>query len=1008
MQPVIQVLKSKIRPPMAMGAVPRKRLYPLLSKIGEKALTVVAAGAGFGKSTLIAQAGQVLQLKTAWYRLEKSDNDFRTLLTYWIAAVQTCHPQFGRETLLKMESSEQSAPAREALLTSLLNEMETGISDGLMLVLDDYHLVKDSPEIKPAMTFILNHLPPKIHLVIISRTEPGLPLSRLRAARQVVDITEADLAFSFAETKTLYADWAGPALAEEQLKIVHHRTNGWISGLILFYHSIQDQEPEKIREFFESSAGGRFVSNYLEENVYAQQPRPVRHFLARAAILSRMGPEFCDSLLGLSSSRGILENLEKNHLFTACLDEGREWFAFHHLFQEFLLTKLKADLSTTAIRALHLKAAGLWEQNNDPDQALQHYLKAHAFETAAALLTRMGRDYLREGRIQLLLSFIQQMPEQILREHPWLFFSKAAGLEFLGKREESVSFYKQALGIFQEQSNRAGEGKTLFALATYYYTTGDFAQAEAILQELLAKTDETPQLCVDTLGSLTFIAAHQGRMRAADGYIARAEALLPRLPSQAGHVWLYFNQGFRHCFAGDFAQGLVMGKKIETIGRKYGLESIRAYNYHLISWSYYHLGDFDAGLENARAGLILVQVRGYLDLSRAWLLTDAALNHLGLARLAEARANIQEAIAIFRDQGSRWGESWALHVLFDILRAGGEMPAAEQCLHEGLERIQGLKLPLQEGMLKKRLLICLQEKGLTKAAPALQADLDKLLKNTRLYFGGPRKHLPINAVLKDECSESKPALRIHLLGQFRLFQGAAEIPLERWKSKKALMIFKYLAARHGHGYQPKEVLMEILWPEQPPEQTNSRLNDALSALRKTLEPSLGRGAPSSYLLRLGYSYKLDLQPDGTVDVELFEQKIRTAENEQSAHKALACYLAAENLYQGDFLTEDRYSEWCLSERERLGGLYFRLLTRIMDLLEQKRDYLKAAAYGEKLLQADPYAEEIYQRLMRHYAELGNRSMVIRTFEKCRKMLTQDLAVALSPQTVALHARLISE
>ncbi|MBA4367136.1 MAG: hypothetical protein C0403_05795 [Desulfobacterium sp.] len=470
----IQILKSKIRPPVVTGIISRKRLYPLLSKIAEKALTVVSAGAGFGKTTLISEAGKALQLKSAWYRLEKSDNDFITLLTYIIAAIQTQYPQFGRKTILKMEAAEHSIHVREAVLAELINEMEEAVTDELMLVFDDYHLIKDSEEIKRTMEFILRHLPRKIHLVIISRTDPGLALSRLRAGREVVDIRETDLNFTLAETQELYSDWSGPIITEEYLKIVHHQTGGWISGLILFYHSIRDKGTETIDRLMKIKAGGKFISNYLEENVYELQSPKIQNFLIRTAILTRIHPEFCDLLLGISNSRGILENLEKNHLFTFSLDDGREWFGYHHLFQEFLLTKLHADLDSTAIKALHHKAAGLWEQKAEPDQALPHYLKSEDFKTAAAMLTRIGRDYIKEGRIQLLMSFIHQMPKKVLEQQPWILFSKAVCLEFQGKREESVPIYQKALHVFQQCLDYKGEGKALFALATYFIPPGIF------------------------------------------------------------------------------------------------------------------------------------------------------------------------------------------------------------------------------------------------------------------------------------------------------------------------------------------------------------------------------------------------------------------------------------------------------------------------------------------------------------------------------------------------------
>ena len=230
----LNILSSKLLAPQTADTVTRERLHHLFAEIPRKKLTTVTAGAGYGKTTFIAQAHNHLNVNTVWYRLEPSDGDLVVFLSYLTAGIQKHFPRFGAETcrwLLKKENLEQH---RETVLTVFLTELENVAKRDLIVVLDDYHTIQNSREIKSSLDFLITHLPPQVHLVLISRLDVNLPLSRLRAARQTVDIKERDLAFTLDEINRLYSQLFYIFLKQESLEMLHHKTEGWVSGLILF------------------------------------------------------------------------------------------------------------------------------------------------------------------------------------------------------------------------------------------------------------------------------------------------------------------------------------------------------------------------------------------------------------------------------------------------------------------------------------------------------------------------------------------------------------------------------------------------------------------------------------------------------------------------------------------------------------------------------------------------------------------------------------------------------
>ena len=341
------ILATKLYiPPLRKNVVSRPRLIERLNEglcrdqgFGPQ-LTLISAPAGFGKTTLVSEWAAGCDRRVAWLSLEEGDSDPARFLTYLVAALQTVAPDIGEGVLGVLHAAQPQPADIEAMLTALLNEIAT-LPDTIVLVLDDYHVI-DAKAIDDALTFLLEHLPPQLHLVITTREDPPLPLARLRARDQLTELRAADLRFTPAEAAEFLNQVMGLNLSAEDIAALEDRTEGWIAGLQLAALSMQGHQdvPGFVRAF---AGDHRYIVDYLVEEVLQRQPEPVRSFLLQTAILDRLNGPLCDAVTGQAGSSARLEALERGNFFVVPLDDKRHWYRYHHLFAEVLSAHLMAE-----------------------------------------------------------------------------------------------------------------------------------------------------------------------------------------------------------------------------------------------------------------------------------------------------------------------------------------------------------------------------------------------------------------------------------------------------------------------------------------------------------------------------------------------------------------------------------------------------------------------------------------------------------------------------------------
>ncbi len=1088
-----KVLKSKLRFSGASETIIRDRLMPMMSDISQKRLSMVVAGAGYGKTTLVKQAISNFNLPAVWYRLDKYDSDFATFFRYLKTGIEE---HLGKIEI-PAEEELQYTNKIEEVLNIFLEEVENRIQHQLIIVLDDYYLVHDSEDVNRAIEFFIENMHHKIHLVLISRSEPPIKISIMRVRREVLDLTESDLAFTVSEIKKLYLDLFHLSLQSETIAGLQEKTGGWAAALILFFHSLRGKSQETAdNDLLKIQGSHQIISSYLEENIYEVLPPATKDFLVKTSLLSKVKVAFCNQLLGITNSKKILSDLEKSHLLTFQLDEEEDCYTYHHIFQNFLRTKIDSNNSREEIQEIQLQIARLLEQEGDEEEALEYFLESEQMEDSVRIIGKISNMLWVKGRHQRLESYLNRIPAKYLQQEPWIKYLKVQWLDMNGQIQEAMQCLEQSHEAFLKDKEPYGAALCLLRLGFYYLIDGDSAKAEKTYQTAIDISTDNIELTMILYTFSIDSLSQQGKFEQADQCYNKVIASLANMQDGEWRLALaaavYLQMGNRYLLSGNFVKSLdFLEKARQLIENKdfYTLQIIYCFQISLVN---YCMGYFVESLEHAEKGLELMSEKGLVgSFPSAWLHNFVSMNCFELEQPIKAMEHIQKSQQMFENSGNSWGRGACYLIFFHIYRHLGDDMEAMKSLLQCETVIGQLKIPWIESKLKTskaewyiqnndfhkaQQLLTTAEKDF-KPFKSLRSRLDfvwaryfwmqnkkekafeKLLKGIKAYrenqyyfftsvdneviihmmvtlFASEKEQFYIKKIFSQWGMRSRPALidlyqsgsaeissaalellkqipapalLISCLGEFKLFRGDEEVPAESWTNKKAKLLLKFLLIERSRGFIPKDVLIEMLWPDQDIKTTTNRLWVTLSALRKTLEPGLIKGMTSSYVLNDVDGYKLYIGDAGKSDIDEFIDEIKLAkENEKSPGKSILHYLKAESIYKGEFLTEDLYVDWITEKRDNYRELYLNAIGRIIDYYESRKDFLKCTEYAKKYLEVDRYAENIYQRLMTYYSYTGNMAMITLTYENCKQNIVEDLCSSLSQKTESLYEELIME
>jgi LuxR family maltose regulon positive regulatory protein len=484
--------------------VSRPHLFRLLDRGLVCKLTLLAAPAGFGKTTLIAAwlasrtegyglrsesvasslspQDSGLSTRVAWLSLDDDDNDPVRLLTYLIAAVRTIDPAIGEAALTFLGAPQ--LPAFTTLLTLLINDLAS-LPDPIILVLDDYHLVTNG-DVHAAVAFILEHLPPRFHLVITTRDEPPLPLARMRVRGQVNELHIHDLRFTLEEAAAFLTQTMGLDMTAEEVQTLEQRTEGWIAGLQMAALSLQGSARAHgaralSRGVITFSGGHRYVIDYLAKEVLQQQPDEIRAFLRQTAMLDRLCAPLCDAVTQHNNSQEILDYLEQANLFLIALDDERRWYRYHTLFADFLRT----EVPDPERRVLHHKASAWYDAHGFVADAIKHALAAHEMGEAARLIRDSFEAMAKMGEFTTLLGWLNTLPEQLVLSDSDLSCHKGWVLYLRGQIDIAEGYAAAATAQQRSDASPLQQGMLLAFQAFLAINRGEPARAVRLAQAAL-------------------------------------------------------------------------------------------------------------------------------------------------------------------------------------------------------------------------------------------------------------------------------------------------------------------------------------------------------------------------------------------------------------------------------------------------------------------------------------------------------------------------------------------
>ena len=446
------LVTTKVRVPRTRTElVPRPRLRETLVRNEGRRLTLVSAPAGFGKTTLLSEWLEESSgdgRSVAWLSLEEADNDPARFLAYLVSALRSALGEgIGEGVLASLRLPE--FPPVEAEVGVLINELAE-VRDEVTIVLDDYHVIHSGP-IHEATSFLLEHLPENVHLVISSRADPPLPLAKLRARDQVTEIRAAELRFTTEEATAFLKGVMGLTLSAADVAALEEVTEGWIAALQLAALSMRDRED--LSSFVETFSGSnRHVLDFLAEEVLERQPEGMREFLLKTSVPERMSASLCDALTGRNDGQQMLERLEHDNLFVIALDDERHWYRYHHLFADVLRSRLQRE-QPERIRELHRRAAAWYERNGWTSEAIRHALAAQENDRAADLVEHVARKMWNRGEVMTLLGWLEALPEEVMRRRSQLLLQYSAALLWVGQLDDVeplVREIERAVGVSEQ------------------------------------------------------------------------------------------------------------------------------------------------------------------------------------------------------------------------------------------------------------------------------------------------------------------------------------------------------------------------------------------------------------------------------------------------------------------------------------------------------------------------------------------------------------------------------
>lgn len=1053
------------RPRLPKNVIDRPEIIARLRQALAYPLTLIRAGAGYGKSTIINQALADGYCPAVWFHMGEHDRDPIQFLFHLVSAVGRSFAGFGAKTLPKLAWDErQGYPNPYGVVEIFVDELREAVGGQLAIVLDDFQYVGDDPVLLALVEALTDLLPDNVHMIIASREKIRLPSKAIRRAKgQIAEIGEADLAFKDKEVKRLFLQSYNLSIDDTMAGRLVERTEGWVMAIHMLGENLQrGQAFEAAITALPQSLGELFA--FLLQECLRKQPADVRRFLYRTSFLQYLKDDDCDVILGIGNSAEILFYLEDKSFFTQNIDG---LFRYHHLFQEYL--QKASGLSRAELSDLHRRAAEYYKAGGLAAIAVFHLLAGGFYRDAGLVIKDIFPQELANGRQAELAGWLSALPAEVINAIPELLLCRGDLFRLQGDFADALAHYAQAEREFALHDDRVGKYLVAKAFALVYLDTVQPVLAEEYLSTALAligqdNTQERARLlqllaenqinlgCSEKAAALfhqaneLFLEDSRGdveaRMNLRTGRLAAAKAILlrqqqekkpSRLPKSHRETPLLL--ALINAFMGDIEDALANASEGLMIARRLNAIFVEAVAYmrlghahQLRSWSdtnaakecYQRALEITSslGVERGKAeplfGLCLLHgYQGNLDSAERYGLEGLRVAQASKDDWMAAMTQLALAIAYYRNAAADKALAMVLTAESSFTRCGDSyLSAAAMFWHARmlLERADtaGFRAKVDELLLQTQshgydFLFCHPTLlGVRDVQAATPVLMAAQRENIRpAYAGSLLTELGVDA---ETGHHPGYTLRVQTLGDFRIWRGLQETKPRDWQREKAKRLFQYLLTNR-HKLLHKEQIVEALWGEAG---SDNDFKVAMNAMVNVLEPGRNARTSSFYISKQSGTYGLNLASRISLDADEFEGYINRGDHihDRDPDQAIKLYRLALNLYVGDYIPECCYEDWCIEERERLLLLYIKTAEKLALALLARGELEECISLCLRIVAKDRCWETAYQTLMHCYHRQNNLAEVTKVYKRCRDNLRDELGVQPSAKTSELYRQIM--
>ena len=1043
----------------------RSRLVDFLHAHLHRKLIVVAAPAGYGKTSLLVDFAHEVDAPVCWYALDRYDADPRVFLDHLIASIQRYFPEFGQRTLRALENTPDLQKNLYPIAGIMANELFE-IPEYIVIVLDDFHALGDSAIISEFLGLLLQYVGENVHFIISSRTVPAIPNTALMVARQeMVGVGMEMLRFTPEEIQALVKQNYDLDLPRERAEDLARHSDGWITGILLMAQRAGWQD--LLAGVVDLSNVTGHVYEYLAEQVFNQQPALLQDFLLGTSVLEELTPERCDRLLGIRDSARLLHQLAQQNLFITLLD--RDTYAYHHLFREFLYGRLRR-VHPQRFSQLALKAAELYIEQGEWERAVAVYLDLGMYEEAAQAIERLERDLFAAGRWETLVQWINRLPKPVLDKHPILLALRGRIEAERGNVEEALSVYEQALHLFAESNNFAQVVRTLIRKSQVYLYTGRYSDALASIEQAHSLVPSLQGENREKIGLYGGVLQHKGVSLYRLGRVTEAAKVLEESASM-------FTQA--QDTLGLAYTAYWLGCVYWSLGKLQ--QAIEQYKLSLRYWEPLHNV---TGMVQALSGLGVVhRTRGEWQLSERYcmeaiqlaeahgLQRDKMISLVALGDFLKVRRRYDRALQTY-DKAAFLADAiedkyFATYVLQNqayIYAKLNEWEKSERCANGALGEATRLQQPYLMGLSFFSQGILAIERGDIRLAEEVLLQAQQVLERAGAYVDLARVHL-YQAYITWLVGDEPRALQIlgemlgfvegsgaygvivaeghemTLLLQRAISSGVGRqilFPiLQRLQEEKtritpkpssmvSLPIEKFEVRIYGFGHgriirdgkeiptqrrTVKELFFFLLSRHPQP----VRKDEIVETFWPDLSPSRAASTLRVTLYRLRHTICDVVTQEGWVylklpesiwfDVWAFDEAVKLALRASKKEEEITWYQRAIDLYVGAYL-EDVDAEWAQIERQRLYNSYLTALLNLATRRLEEGEYGQALNLFSHITNLEPFQEEAWQGLMKAHVKLGNRAAAIEAYHKMRSLLQEHLGLDPAPTSEYLYRNIL--